>query len=645
MCVILIIIFLIGLSGQAAAAEPAYIDLIANRYHYNPVSVVDYYRDPGGKKTIADISRMDFKPLGKNQIDFGYTRDKFWLRFGVVNDSTSQTQWALRTFVRFMRPLEIYVSQDGGPPKRVLYNDQHSNFGTRPENIRHLAIEFSLPKGGRDVFYIRFGAGGTAAVPMEITTPRAMATEQAHTLLEDGIFVAVLATLALFNLFHFIAVKAKAYLFYVLQASFMALYVTHLDGFTFQYLWPNWPAWNSVASPVLGQAIHVGGLLFSIAFLRSREYTPRYYRWLITLLVASILGVVSGFVLPTRITNQVGLIMLFVIGSSLLPHAIYVVRRGHISARYYLLGWTFLLSGVGVFAATMLGILDASAISSIDVMKVAMLLEAISFAFGLADQHRRLQIENAGMQQQLVNNLEHRLQEARERIQLEHERETTMRSLLMRSRQLAATSHDINQPILSLRMAVNALSSKIDDPETVSTLDRTLAHMGEVLNTALTDAHDEMRTATPAVMSISVGQLLKEVAAGLEAEAAAASVAVRAFDSRLVCTTSRLPLKRCLFNLLSNAIAHSRGDVLLGARCKQTDIEFNVIDNGIGISSEAQVRLLSPWEQGEHSRGHGLGLAIVNETCKEYGWSFLIDSRLGKGSRFSIRVPRALAHA
>lgn len=638
-------ILLLLVTPHAAASAICYVHLGAGRLHYDPARCIDYYRDVSGKKSIADVGRLDFKRLRRSTPDFGYTTDKFWLRFGVVNETGHERTWALRTFVRFMRPLEIYVSRNGATPRRILYNDQYSSFGHRPENIRHLAVEFTLAPHARDVFFIRFGAGGSATLPMEITTPRQMAAEQAHALLQDGLFVAVLATLTLFNLFHYFAVRARAYLFYGIQAMAIALYITHMDGFTFQYLWPNAPAWNSIASPVLGSSANFAALLFSIAFLRSRDYTPVYYRWLTALLWASGLTVALCFVLPSRITNQIGLTMIFVIALSLLPHAIYVVRHGHISARYYLLGWTFMLSGVSFFGARMLGLISDDGVAPLSILKVTILMESLSLALGLADQHRRLHIEHAKTQERLVETLEGRLAEAKERIQLEHERERTMRSLLRRTRQLAETSHDINQPIHSLRLAVNALSARINDPAMVETLDKTLAHMGDVLNAAISETGTDITSRDMPATSICAGQIMSEVAAGFTDEAAARGVQIRAFNSNLIFSGSRLPLKRCLMNLVSNAISHSKGRVLLGTRVRGEAIELQVIDNGIGIAASDRQKFLAPWRHGNQSAGHGLGLAIVQEICKEYRWRFDISSTPGKGSCFSVIVPRTLADA
>lgn len=633
-------IILTLLAPQVRASDVDYVHLLRGERHFDPATAIDDYRDPTGQVTISEAPALPYTRLGRTP-DFGFTADKFWLRFGVVNDDSDNTQWVLRTYVRFMRPLEIYISRNGETPRQILFNDEHSTFGIRPEKIRHLAVEFALARGQRAVFYLRFGAGGAATLPMEITTPEEIVVEQSRALLTDAVFVAVLMTLVLFNLFHYFAVRARAYLLYGIQATAIALYVTHMDGFTFQYLWPNLPRWNSVASPLLGSSVHFSALLFSMSFLRSKEYTPRYYRWLVVLLTASGATMAASLVISPRLTNQIGLVMIFIIGLSLLPHAAYVVRQGNIAARYYLLGWTFMLVGVCLFGARMLGAFGEFGVSSLNIMKVSILLESLSLALGLADQHRRLHIEHASTQQRLVESLEQRLGEARERIQLEREREETVRSLLQQSQHLAETSHDINQPIHSLRLALNALSSRIDDPVTVATLDRTLAHMGDVLSTALSGVGEQMRDHAAISSTIVTGELLGEIVGAFSQEAQATGHSIRHFDSQLVFSGSRLPLKRCLMNLAANALKHSRGDVLLGAKCRESDIVIEVIDDGIGMTDEQTVLLLSAWHSGNNSPGYGLGLAIVQGICKEYGWGFSLASRVGRGTRASITVPRS----
>jgi len=73
-------------------------------------------------------------------------------------------------------------------------------------------------------------------------------------------------------------------------------------------------------------------------------------------------------------------------------------------------------------------------------------------------------------------------------------------------------------------------------------------------------------------------------------------------------------------------------------------IQFSVIDNGIGIAPEDLRRLFTPFVQVEsslnrHFEGTGLGLALVQKLTDLHGGSVEVESEVGKGSRFTIKLP------
>ena len=111
--------------------------------------------------------------------------------------------------------------------------------------------------------------------------------------------------------------------------------------------------------------------------------------------------------------------------------------------------------------------------------------------------------------------------------------------------------------------------------------------------------------------------------------------------------------RQVLFNLLSNACKFTeRGIVRLEAqrdRAKSADwVEFRVADTGIGMSPEQIDRLYRPFMQADASTtrkygGTGLGLAISRRLCQMMGGSLSVESQLGTGSAFTVRLPGDLA--
>ncbi len=111
-------------------------------------------------------------------------------------------------------------------------------------------------------------------------------------------------------------------------------------------------------------------------------------------------------------------------------------------------------------------------------------------------------------------------------------------------------------------------------------------------------------------------------------------------------------IQQILNNLLSNAIKFTpeggRIDVA-ARRNERSQLEMSVADTGVGIAQEDQQVVFEKFRQGpanpdedamtrEYS-GTGLGLSIVKELCKLLGGEVTVESELGKGSRFTVRLP------
>jgi two-component system phosphate regulon sensor histidine kinase PhoR len=107
-------------------------------------------------------------------------------------------------------------------------------------------------------------------------------------------------------------------------------------------------------------------------------------------------------------------------------------------------------------------------------------------------------------------------------------------------------------------------------------------------------------------------------------------------------------LERALANLLLNGINynHPGGEVRVDIRSAQTTVRISVTDDGIGISPLELPRIFERFYRVDKARsrqtgGTGLGLSIVRNTVERTGGSVTVDSRLGKGSVFTLVFPSA----
>jgi len=106
-------------------------------------------------------------------------------------------------------------------------------------------------------------------------------------------------------------------------------------------------------------------------------------------------------------------------------------------------------------------------------------------------------------------------------------------------------------------------------------------------------------------------------------------------------------LERAILNLLSNAIKHSAAGTSVRVTVKliANEISCCIIDQGSGIPSEELPHLFEMFRRTrgsgvERKQGTGLGLAFVDAVARRHSGSVDVESELGKGSRFCLKIPK-----
>lgn len=116
------------------------------------------------------------------------------------------------------------------------------------------------------------------------------------------------------------------------------------------------------------------------------------------------------------------------------------------------------------------------------------------------------------------------------------------------------------------------------------------------------------------------------------------------FDARL--------LEKVFFNLLSNAFKYTadNGSIFISGRTTAQEIEIKIADTGVGIAEHEVPQIFKRFFQGENqnkdkysSLGTGIGLALSKSIVERHHGSIAVESELGKGSVFTVRLPRDLS--
>jgi len=212
---------------------------------------------------------------------------------------------------------------------------------------------------------------------------------------------------------------------------------------------------------------------------------------------------------------------------------------------------------------------------------------------------------------------------------------------------LSAASHDLRQPLQTLRFLQAALEPHLPDGEgrnLVGGIARSLDTMSSILSSLLDVNRLEDGNLRPSKGDFAINEVFDSVAADFLDSVADKGLRLRLVRSDLLVHSDKGMLEAMLRNLLSNAVRYTdRGKILLGCRRAGDKIRIEVWDSGIGISQDQLPYIFEEYYQGEQGAvrgGFGLGLAIVRRMGKVLDHRIDVQSTPGRGAAFSIEVPR-----
>ena len=239
---------------------------------------------------------------------------------------------------------------------------------------------------------------------------------------------------------------------------------------------------------------------------------------------------------------------------------------------------------------------------------------------------------------------------------LEHKVEERTRQLelanLAKSRFLAAASHDLRQPLHALGLFVAQLHGRVRANERrriVARIDAALSAMNELFNALLDISKLDAGVLSPSITEFPVAKLLDRVDTTFTEAAQEKGLSLRFISSSAWVRSDFILLERIVFNLVSNAIRYtSSGGVVVGCRKRGVNLRIEVWDTGPGVPQDQQQNIFGEFYRlgapgGDGRSGLGLGLAIVDRLCRLLDHSVLLTSILGKGSCFSVALPRIAA--
>jgi signal transduction histidine kinase len=231
----------------------------------------------------------------------------------------------------------------------------------------------------------------------------------------------------------------------------------------------------------------------------------------------------------------------------------------------------------------------------------------------------------------------------------------------LRQEFIANASHELKTPTMAIGSVVEALQAgAVDDPKLrtqfLNSLERLVDRQSNLLQDLLDVSRLDGEMETQWVNDVELVQVIHDAVEQIRPQAEKKSVVLETtFDGKdVIVPGNALQLQRAIVNILTNAVNYTpeSGTVHVSTHMLPSNmVSVKIADSGIGIEAADLPHIFERFYRADKSRtraaatgGTGLGLAITQEIVNRHHGKIDVESTFGKGSTFTITLPRKSEH-
>jgi signal transduction histidine kinase len=401
--IVLFIITIISLI-EAVKAQTIVIDNLNSKIAIK--NKLTFLEDSTNQLTFEEVEKSTkFKPIKSDIPNFGISNNSFWLKL-LVKNITNRNIFLLQISQPGLDEIECYHYNNSVKGSLVVdYAGEYLPFKNRLFYDANYIFRVEFQKDSLCEIFFKVKARDNIQVPMFIGTTEVIFESNKIKDSLAGIYTGIMIVMLIYNLFIFFTVKDESYLYYVIYIACVMLTQAGIQGYAFQYLYPNLPWLAQYSSFILPPLVGIAGLYFMRVFLNTRQFLPRLAK------VQHIftLGYILAFVLSLFGMYSAGFILIEVCAAGVAFYMIsvaYIIhRKGYRPATFFLYAWIFFLIGVSLYVMKDLGILPYTNFTFYS-MPIGSAIEVVLLSFALADRINILKKEKEQSQLQALQMLQ-----------------------------------------------------------------------------------------------------------------------------------------------------------------------------------------------------------------------------------------------
>lgn len=233
----------------------------------------------------------------------------------------------------------------------------------------------------------------------------------------------------------------------------------------------------------------------------------------------------------------------------------------------------------------------------------------------------------------------------------EEAQKRTEEVLESRHKLLLSVSHDIKTPLTSILGNAELMDKTVNEKE-IKSIEQSADHILNLLTNLLEFSSLEQGKLKAENAPFDALVLCQETAAMFEPIARQKKLQF-IFDTDLkegtIVNSDKLKIKQIISNLISNGIKYTlEGTVEFFAKMDGDRLAFDITDTGLGIPQDKIDEVFKPFARidtyNQFAEGSGYGLSVVKGLVDLLEGEIKVESEVGKGSHFSVRIPVEIAH-
>lgn len=376
-------------------------------HHVFALGEIEQLEDTSGNLKLEDILKpgLDQKFV-KNKINtpkIFHLNSTYWFKIKIEYLPQSKESWFLEFFDQTIDDINFYAPDGQGRYAHFRFGAQYK-FDQRMYGHKNFLVNLDNTRTGIGTYYIRVKSSQAASVLIVLRNVRWFVHYAIDEYLVFGLFYGMIAVFGFYNLLMFIAIRQKQYLYYVLYNLSIGLYEMCVDGIAFQYLWPDYPGWNQYAYGIFLFSSSIFGLFFTINFLYLKSKAPGIYKAILGLVFLRTLFFLCCLYNHNLFTYKLVEVVPLI---TALAAGIYIWKIGFKPARFFVIGYSFLLLG---FIVKLLVLLNVSWLPYGPIthysLSFCFVIEMILVSFAIGDNIRGLRKKKDRAQKRMIHQLQ-----------------------------------------------------------------------------------------------------------------------------------------------------------------------------------------------------------------------------------------------